>query len=125
MRGQVCDRVLRFLEVARRDDDRGSGRCQPPSHAEPDAAIAAGHHGDLSAQIEQLCPPVSPDCVLARIERLVAGPYLELFARETKVGWQCLSDQSGMGPDIAGALPNAINIIVDGARIAKIKPPAT
>ena len=53
MRGQVCDRVLRFLEVARRDDDRGSGLCQPLSHAEPDAAIAAGHHGDLSAQIDE------------------------------------------------------------------------
>jgi hypothetical protein len=49
--------ALRFLEVARCDDDGGSGRCQPPSHAKPDAAIAACHHGDLSAQIEQLCPP--------------------------------------------------------------------
>ena len=27
-----------------------------------------------------------PDCVRERIERLVAGPYLELFARETKKG---------------------------------------
>ena len=27
-----------------------------------------------------------PDCVRERIERLVAGPYLELFARETKQG---------------------------------------
>jgi N6-adenosine-specific RNA methylase IME4 len=24
---------------------------------------------------------------------LVAGPYLELFARETKEGWDCLGDQ--------------------------------
>jgi N6-adenosine-specific RNA methylase IME4 len=30
-----------------------------------------------------------PDCVRERIERLVAGPYLELFARETKEGWDC------------------------------------
>jgi hypothetical protein len=28
-----------------------------------------------------------PDCVRDRIERLVAGPYLELFSRETKQGW--------------------------------------
>jgi hypothetical protein len=38
------DRGLRFLQVARCDDDGGSGRCQPPSHSEPDAAVAAGHH---------------------------------------------------------------------------------
>lgn len=28
-----------------------------------------------------------PDLVHERIERLVAGPYLELFARETRPGW--------------------------------------
>ena len=28
-----------------------------------------------------------PDCVYERIERLVAGPYLELFARNTRPGW--------------------------------------
>jgi N6-adenosine-specific RNA methylase IME4 len=37
-----------------------------------------------------------PDCVRDRIERLVAGPYLELFARETKPGWKCWGDQSGL-----------------------------
>jgi len=34
-----------------------------------------------------------PDCVRERIERLVAGPYLELFARETKPGWDGWGDQ--------------------------------
>lgn len=34
-----------------------------------------------------------PDCVRERIERLVAGPYLELFARETKHGWDRWGDQ--------------------------------
>src|SRR5215831_479436 len=28
-----------------------------------------------------------PDCVYERIERLVAGPYLELFARRRRRGW--------------------------------------
>ncbi len=37
-----------------------------------------------------------PDCVRERIERLVVGPYLELFARETKAGWDCLGDQVGL-----------------------------
>jgi N6-adenosine-specific RNA methylase IME4 len=30
-----------------------------------------------------------PDCVHRRIERLVAGPYLELFARQKRPGWDC------------------------------------
>jgi N6-adenosine-specific RNA methylase IME4 len=34
-----------------------------------------------------------PDCVHARIERLVAGPYLELFARETRPGWTTWGDE--------------------------------
>jgi N6-adenosine-specific RNA methylase IME4 len=34
-----------------------------------------------------------PDQVRERIERLVDGPYLELFARETKPGWECWGDQ--------------------------------
>jgi N6-adenosine-specific RNA methylase IME4 len=34
--------------------------------------------------------------VRERIERLVAGPYLELFARETKPGWHCWGDQAGL-----------------------------
>jgi N6-adenosine-specific RNA methylase IME4 len=34
-----------------------------------------------------------PDSVRERIERLVAGPYLELFGRETKPGWDCWGDQ--------------------------------
>lgn len=34
-----------------------------------------------------------PDCIRERIERLVDGPYLELFARETKPGWECWGDQ--------------------------------
>jgi N6-adenosine-specific RNA methylase IME4 len=37
-----------------------------------------------------------PDCVRDRIERLVAGPYLELFSRETKPGWDRWGDQVGL-----------------------------
>jgi N6-adenosine-specific RNA methylase IME4 len=36
-----------------------------------------------------------PDCVYERIERLVGGPYLELFARTSRPGWTCLGDQVG------------------------------
>ena len=36
-----------------------------------------------------------PDCVYDRIERLVAGPYLELFARTSRPGWTAWGNQSG------------------------------
>lgn len=37
-----------------------------------------------------------PDIVRERIEQLVVGPYLELFARETKAGWDCWGNQAGL-----------------------------
>src|SRR6185312_12078508 len=35
-----------------------------------------------------------PDCVYERIERLVAGPYLELFARTTRPNWTAWGNQT-------------------------------
>ena len=37
-----------------------------------------------------------PDVVYDRIERLVGGPYLELFARTTKPGWDNWGDEVGL-----------------------------
>jgi len=37
-----------------------------------------------------------PDVVRDQIEQLVAGPYLELFARETKSGWDCWGNEAGL-----------------------------
>ena len=34
-----------------------------------------------------------PDCVHARIERLVAGPYVELFARAQRAGWDAWGNE--------------------------------
>jgi N6-adenosine-specific RNA methylase IME4 len=36
-----------------------------------------------------------PDCVHARIERLVDGPYLELFARAQRPGWTVWGNEVG------------------------------
>jgi N6-adenosine-specific RNA methylase IME4 len=36
-----------------------------------------------------------PSCVHGRIERLVSGPYLELFARSTRLGWDSFGDEVG------------------------------
>lgn len=35
-----------------------------------------------------------PDCVHERIERLVAGPYLELFARQKRPGWTAWGNET-------------------------------
>lgn len=35
-----------------------------------------------------------PECVYGRIERLVAGPYLELFARVTRPGWTAWGNET-------------------------------
>jgi N6-adenosine-specific RNA methylase IME4 len=35
-----------------------------------------------------------PDCVPGRIERLVAGPYVELFARTQRPGWDCWGNET-------------------------------
>lgn len=37
-----------------------------------------------------------PDEVYERIERLVDGPYLELFARNTRPGWKSWGQQAGL-----------------------------
>lgn len=42
-----------------------------------------------------------PDCVYGRIERLVAGPYLELFARTTRPGWTSWGNQVGKFAEVA------------------------
>lgn len=36
-----------------------------------------------------------PDEAYARVERYCAGPYLELFARERRTGWQAWGDEVG------------------------------
>jgi N6-adenosine-specific RNA methylase IME4 len=51
-----------------------------------------------------------PDCVHDRIERLVAGPYLELFARQTRPGWSAWGNEVGKfdrsrHADLGGTVP--------------------
>lgn len=42
-----------------------------------------------------------PDCVYGRIERLVAGPYLELFARRPKRGWSAWGNETTKFGEVA------------------------
>lgn len=41
-----------------------------------------------------------PDEAYDRIERLVAGPYLELFARQRRAGWDSLGAEVDTGPAV-------------------------
>jgi N6-adenosine-specific RNA methylase IME4 len=50
-----------------------------------------------------------PEETYARIERLLPGPYLELFARQRRPGWDRLGDQDGLfdrGPVITRRRPS-------------------
>ena len=42
-----------------------------------------------------------PECQYERIERLVAGPYLELFARNTRPGWDSWGNEVGKFGEVA------------------------
>ena len=68
-----------------------------------------------------------PDEVRAGIERLVAGPYLELFARTTAPGWAtAYSPQAGMldaGPVATRRMPSSLTRAT-AATTAGAPPPA-
>lgn len=42
-----------------------------------------------------------PDCIYERIERLVEGPYLEMFARSTREGWDAWGNEVGKFGEVA------------------------
>lgn len=58
-----------------------------------------------------------PDCVHERIERLVAGPYLELFARQRRPGWDCWGNETDKftdydsDKDFAGSIDDCYSAI--------------
>lgn len=49
-----------------------------------------------------------PDEVHRRIERLLVGPYLELFARNPRPGWQTWGDE--LPPAMAAATADDVEI---------------
>jgi N6-adenosine-specific RNA methylase IME4 len=58
-----------------------------------------------------------PEQVRDRIERLVGGPYLELFARETKPGWDCWGNQAGLFDRGAVETRRQPSRLVDGPQL--------
>lgn len=74
------------------------------SRANPEQCLLAtrGHPKRLARDVKRLVVAPrrehsrKPDEVPARIQHLVGGPYLELFSRETRPGWNHLGDQAGL-----------------------------
>lgn len=71
------------------------------SNSEPCLLATRGKPKRLNADVRQgIIEPRrehsrKPDCVYGRIERLVEGPYLELFARSTRPGWSSWGNEVG------------------------------
>jgi hypothetical protein len=56
----LLDRVGILGGIAARHDDGGAGARHAERHAEPNAAVAAGHHRDAAGKIEKLHVQVPP-----------------------------------------------------------------
>lgn len=81
------------------------------ANSEPCLLATRGSPKRLSAAVRQgIIEPRrehsrKPDCVHGRIEKLVAGPYLELFARAPRAGWDVWGNQTEKFPDAAAQVP--------------------
>lgn len=70
------------------------------ANSEPCLLATRGRPKRLSAGVRQgIIEPRrehsrKPDCVHDRIERLVSGPYLELFARQVRPGWDVWGNET-------------------------------
>ena len=77
------------------------------ANSEPCLLATRGNPKRLSAGVRQgIIEPRrqhsrKPDCVPGRIEQLVEGPYLELFARTTRPGWTVWGNQTDKFPEAA------------------------
>lgn len=69
------------------------------ANTEPCLLATRGNPKRLNADVRQaiIAPrrehSRKPDGIHERIERLVAGPYLELFARQRRPGWDCWGNE--------------------------------
>jgi N6-adenosine-specific RNA methylase IME4 len=88
------------IDLFREDDDALMGNGYwTRSNSEVCLLATRGHPKRLNADVRQgIIEPRrehsrKPDCVHDRIERLVTGPYLELFARTRRSGWDSWGNQ--------------------------------
>lgn len=71
------------------------------SNSEPCLLATRGRPKRLNADVRQgiIAPrrehSRKPEGIHARVERLVAGPYLELFSRQSRQGWEAWGVETG------------------------------
>lgn len=92
----------RQLDLFRDDGDPTLGMGYwTRANSEPCLLATRGRPKRLNADVRQgILEPRrehsrKPDCVHGRVERLVAGPYLELFARAPRAGWTVWGNETG------------------------------
>ena len=72
------------------------------ANPEPCLLAARGHPKRLAGDVQKLLIAPrrehsrKPDDAYGRIERLLPGPYLELFARQSRPGWDAWGNQPGL-----------------------------
>lgn len=93
---------VRQVDIFREDADVQMGLGYwTRANSEPCLLATRGKPKRLNADVRQgIIEPRrqhsrKPDCVYERIERLVAGPYLELFARNKRRGWTSWGNETG------------------------------
>jgi N6-adenosine-specific RNA methylase IME4 len=72
--------------------------CLLATRGKPKRQSAAVRQGIIEPRREH---SRKPDCCYSRIEKLVNGPYLELFARTTRPGWMSFGNQVGKFSEVA------------------------
>jgi N6-adenosine-specific RNA methylase IME4 len=114
------------LEMFRADTDVAIGMGYwTRSNSEPCLLATRGKPKRLHADVRQaFIEPRrehsrKPDGVHERIERLVAGPYLELFARQKRPGWAAWGDETDKfdpADDIAKSVELGFQVIRERVR---------
>ena len=93
-----CSQIDMFRDDA---DPSIGGGFWTRSNSEVCLLATRGHPKRLNADVRQgIIAPCrkhsrKPDGIHERIERLVAGPYCELFARQSRPGWTTWGDEVG------------------------------
>ncbi len=71
------------------------------ANSEPCLLATRGRPKRMSRGVSQIvCTPIrehsrKPDEAYDRIEKLLDGPYIELFARQQRAGWDCWGNETG------------------------------
>ena len=71
---------------------KSSELCLLATRGKPKRLSAGVRQGILEPRREH---SRKPDCVYGRIEELVNGPYLEMFSRTDRDGWDSMGNDSG------------------------------